>query len=96
MKFTTLFVCAMIAFTYTFTDCEDCLDKDIEPECGTDGVSYLNKCQRKKCAEDVDKAYDGLCRCDCENRPIREICGADGLMYRNPCALECAGVPRGY
>lgn len=96
MKFTTLFALAMVSLAYFSATCEECLEKDIEPQCGTNGVSYLNKCQRKNCAEDVDLAYEGLCRCDCESRPIVEVCGADGLVYRNQCALECAGVPRGY
>ena len=47
----------------------------------------MNQCQRKKCVDNVDKAYDGICRCDCDSKPILEICGADNLLYRNPCAL---------
>lgn len=97
MKLIQLFLICVAIYSYqSQTACERCLERDIEPECGTNGVTYVNRCQRRRCAEDVDKAYDGICRCDCEARPIQLICGADGLFYRNACALECAGVPRGF
>ena len=37
----------------------DCLYKKYDPECGANGITYYNKCQRK-CAN-VEKAHDGAC-----------------------------------
>ena len=98
MKLTSLVLILGFMSLGYIQDCEDCLDsgEEIEPQCGTDGVTYLNECQREECAESVYLAYEGICRCNCEARPIQETCGADGMIYRNPCALQCAGVPRGF
>ena len=49
--------------------CLRCLKDDIEPVCGTDGVTYINNCQRRRCVDDIDEAYEGPCRCNCTAEP---------------------------
>ena len=40
--FSKLMILGLLTISYSCTDCQGCLDKDIAPECGTDGVTYLN------------------------------------------------------
>ena len=73
--------------------CLNCLDRDIEPVCGVDGVTYINNCQRRRCVDDIDLAYEGPCKCNCTAEPLDPVCATNGITYRNECAVKCSGLP---
>ena len=72
----------------------NCLN-DLNPVCGSNGVTYDNGCEAD-CAGVVG-TKPGRCEqprtrsCICSLR-IEEVCGSDRVTYSNPCRARCAGV----
>ena len=46
MKFELVFILALVGgiLSEPSNRCLRCLDKDVEPVCGIDGITYINRC----------------------------------------------------
>jgi len=84
--------------------CPSYCSKNASPICGSDGVIYMNDCERRKrtCNQNVDKvdieectAYSGSkCQHQCTNDHDM-VCGDDGRTYLNKCYLQVEYCERG-
>ena len=75
-----------------FTECPSVCTSKIDPVCGSDGVTYLNRCKLevKKCQEKSDLEVvkcSTLCPTICPAN-VDPVCGSDGVTYSNRCKLE--------
>ncbi|CAG0913064.1 unnamed protein product [Notodromas monacha] len=72
---------------------------DFDPVCGTDSVTYANKCSLEvsECRKGIRLAHKGACsnltesdECPTEACPSEDspVCGSDGNVYRNWCEMK--------
>lgn len=84
--------------------CPTYCSKNADPVCGSDGVIYMNDCERRKktCNQNIAKvdieectAYSGSkCEHKCTNNHDM-VCGDDGRTYLNKCYLQAEYCERG-
>eukprot|EP00040_Diaphanoeca_grandis_P035663 m.224844 g.224844 ORF g.224844 m.224844 type:complete len:905 (+) comp33446_c0_seq1:159-2873(+) len=79
------------AYVQESTDCDCLCPKNLDPVCGSDGVTYGNACEAA-CAE--VSTTDGACVVEeaCSCAEIWSPVCADGKTYGNECEAKCANV----
>ncbi|XP_045617354.1 four-domain proteases inhibitor [Procambarus clarkii] len=80
-----------------YTGCKKGCPKNIDPVCGSDGVTYSNLCllENAQCDDPtLSLQYDGPCKEEkCPNgcnKKLDPVCGSDGNTYGNLCLLKIA------